>query len=72
MKVSNNGVKVPKDEMDKLFQPGYTTKNSVGRGYGLFLMKNLVEKYGGDISVYSEKRTVFKITFPKEDGDKND
>lgn len=72
MKVSNNGVKVPKDEMDKLFQPGYTTKDSVGRGYGLFLMKNLVEKYGGGISVYSEKKTVFKITFPKEDGEKND
>lgn len=72
MQVSNNGDRISKDEMDKLFEPGYTTKSSVGRGYGLFLMKNIVDKYNGVIKVYSKDKTVFKIIFPKEEGNKND
>lgn len=72
MQVSNNGDRISKDEMDKLFEPGYTTKSSVGRGYGLFLMKNIVDKYNGVIKVYSKDKTVFKIIFSKEEGKKND
>lgn len=72
IKVSNNGVKISKDEMDKLFEPGYTTKESVGRGYGLFLIKNLLEKYKGSIEVYSTDKTVFKIILPKGEGNRND
>lgn len=72
MKVWNNGVKISKDEMDKLFEPGYTTKESVGRGYGLFLIKNLLDKYKGNIEVYSTDKTVFKIILPKGEGNKND
>lgn len=72
MKVWNNGVKISKDEMDKLFEPGYTTKESVGRGYGLFLTKNLLDKYKGNIEVYSRDKTVFKIILPKGEDNKND
>jgi len=72
MNVWNNGVKISKDEMDKLFEPGYTTKESVGRGYGLFLIKNLLDKYKGNIEVYSTDKTLFKIILPKGEGNKND
>jgi len=43
--------------------------NTKGLGLGLFLVKNLVEKYNGKIDLESEKNTgtTFKITLPYED-----
>jgi len=36
-------------ETERMFDQGYSTKDSAGRGYGLFIVKELVEKYKGDI-----------------------
>lgn len=68
VEVSNNGEKISEIEIDKIFEPGYTTKGSVGRGYGLFLTKSLIEKYGGTIEVYCQEDTVFRIVFPYKEG----
>lgn len=69
LEVSNNGEKISEVEIDKIFEPGYTTKDSVGRGYGLFLTKNLIEKYGGTIEVYCQENTVFQIMFLCKEGE---
>jgi sensor histidine kinase regulating citrate/malate metabolism len=69
LEVSNNGEKISEVEIDKIFEPGYTTKGSVGRGYGLFLTKNLIEKYGGTIEVYCQENTVFQIMFLCKEGE---
>jgi signal transduction histidine kinase len=49
----------------KLFQPLMTTK-SKGQGFGLAVVKRLVEKMGGKIDFESEigKGTKFTVEFP--------
>ncbi|WP_157677424.1 sensor histidine kinase [Dehalobacterium formicoaceticum] len=64
--VINNGPKIPKSIQKSIFQPGNTTKGSEGRGYGLFIVKKLVDEYNGEIQVLSEEKTVFIVSLPKE------
>ena len=64
--ITNNGPKIPNELIRKIFNEGYTTKGNKGDGMGLFIVKSLVEKYKGNISVYSkDERTNFYITIPK-------
>lgn len=62
--VSNNGPAIKEETIDKLFQQGFSTKGE-GRGMGLYIVKDLVEKNGGKIHVESNsEKTVFTIAFP--------
>lgn len=64
--VKNNGGIISNDMVDKIFVPGYTTKNEKDRGMGLAIVKEIVSKYHGDISVSSDdKVTVFSVKIPK-------
>jgi len=60
--ISNNGAAIL--NMDSIYEPGYTTKDSLSRGYGLFLVKKLVDQYGGDIQIRCGKRTHFTVKLP--------
>jgi sensor histidine kinase regulating citrate/malate metabolism len=62
--VYNNGPPITASQKKKLFQPGYTTKNSEARGYGLFLVNKLVQQHGGTIEVKSGERTSFIVYLP--------
>ncbi|MBN1650057.1 MAG: hybrid sensor histidine kinase/response regulator [Bacteroidales bacterium] len=71
IKVSDDGVGIPKKALDKLFQidSDYTTpgtQNEKGTGLGLILCKEFVEKHGGKIWVESEegKGSNFTFTIP--------
>mgnify|MGYP000315349522 CR=1 FL=1 len=63
--VRDTGIGIPKENMDKIFKPFFTTK-SKGLGLGLAICKKLVEAQGGRITVKSEagKGTEFKIEIP--------
>jgi signal transduction histidine kinase len=64
--VTDNGKGVPKGDVDKLFEPFFTTSNSEdGLGMGLPLSKDLVEKNGGKLffNTLAEK-TQFIISLP--------
>lgn len=50
LKICDNGSGVKEEQ--KIFTKGYTTKNG-SRGYGLYLVKQLVDKYDGKISIDS-------------------
>ncbi|MCX8085161.1 MAG: transporter substrate-binding domain-containing protein [Calditerrivibrio sp.] len=65
IEVSDNGCGIPKDKLDIIFQPLYTTKPK-GSGLGLYMVKLIVEKHAGKILVESEenKGTTFKILLP--------
>ena len=65
--VSDTGVGIPDEVKPKIFQPLMTTK-SKGQGFGLAVVKRLVEAQGGTITFESKvgEGTQFKITFPKE------
>ncbi len=62
--VTDNGIGVAPKNIDCIFEPQFTTKTS-GMGLGLGMVKNIVETYGGTITLdSSEEKTTFKVSFP--------
>jgi signal transduction histidine kinase len=63
--VKDTGIGIPKDMYDKIFQPMFTTK-SKGQGFGLAVVKRMIEAQGGTISVESKegKGAKFIIRLP--------
>lgn len=51
--IENSG-SIDKELVDKIFEPGFTTKGEKGTGMGLFIVKETMEKYNGKISVDTE------------------
>ncbi|MCW5518223.1 GHKL domain-containing protein [Aureitalea sp. L0-47] len=64
--VKDNGVGVSEENLNKVFEPKFTTKTS-GMGLGLAMVKKIVETYNGSITLESNENehTIFKVTFPK-------
>lgn len=65
--ISDNGLGIPEQIKDKIFQPFFTTKpTGEGTGLGLSLSYDIVKAHGGDLSVLSEvgKGTIFTIIIP--------
>jgi PAS domain S-box-containing protein len=67
MSFSDNGMGMPKDVLNKIWTPLFTTK-AKGMGFGLPICKRIVEGHGGRISVESKVRkgTTFTIAIPVE------
>jgi len=63
--VEDNGIGIPEDMFEKIFEPNFTSKNS-GMGLGLSMVRKMVEDYKGEISVKSivGKGSTFTITLP--------
>jgi signal transduction histidine kinase len=69
--VMDTGVGIPSQEINKIFKGFYRTKPTTeekvtGAGLGLTLVKQLIQRCGGTISVSSKvnKGTTFKILMP--------
>ena len=54
VKISDNGVGIPPDELKRLFQPFHTTKSN-GQGLGLFAAKHILEMHRGSVEIQSTK-----------------
>ncbi|MCB0396572.1 MAG: GHKL domain-containing protein [Flavobacteriales bacterium] len=69
IEVRDNGSGIPRDQLDKIFVPNFTTKTG-GMGLGLAMVKNIVEGFGGSIwfETSEGKGTVFVIALPKPVG----
>ena len=66
--VGDTGHGIPKDELQNIFEPFYTTKEfGKGTGLGLTVVKGIIEEHHGTITVDSEegKGTKFTILLPK-------
>lgn len=48
--IENSGA-IDKELVEKIFEPGFTTKGEKGTGMGLFIVKETMEKYNGQISI---------------------
>ncbi|TCZ79257.1 diguanylate cyclase [Paenibacillus albiflavus] len=65
IQVRDNGKGIANDEIDKIFDPFYTTKED-GTGLGLSLCQKIIEDHNGEITVSSEVGldTVFTVKLP--------
>ncbi len=63
--VEDNGVGIPEEIIDRIFEPNFTSKSS-GMGLGLAMVKKMIEDYDGEISVKSQLNmgTKFIIALP--------
>jgi signal transduction histidine kinase len=63
--IANDGVPIPAELVDKVFEPYFTTKRS-GTGLGLATVKKVVEEHQGQIRIASEpdKGTTLTILMP--------
>lgn len=71
--VSDNGIGISKEIIDRIFEPYFTTKGiNEGTGMGLAVIYGIMKSHKGSINVYSEqgKGTVFNVYFPLMDIDK--
>jgi PAS domain S-box-containing protein len=65
VQISDNGSGIPKDKLDKIFIPFFTTK-AEGTGLGLALVHRIVTDHGGNVAVESNERgTAFRVTLPR-------
>lgn len=70
--IQDQGIGIPLSEIDKIFDRFYSVDKATSRklggvGLGLFIVKKIVEKHKGTISVNSEinKGSCFTLSFPK-------
>ena len=61
--VFDNGRGIPEKMQDKIFEKGHSSKGE-NRGYGLFIIKEIVDTYGGKIRLWCESGTTIVITIP--------
>ena len=67
IEVKDNGPGIPKENMEKVFQPFFTTKpTGNGTGLGLSLAYDIINSHGGKLDFVSTKHdgTAFTITLP--------
>jgi len=65
--IADNGPGIPLEIRNKIFERGFTTKNSSsGMGLGLWICRDIIEGHGGRIELDSEshKGTTFTIFLP--------
>jgi signal transduction histidine kinase len=63
--ISDTGVGIPPDQLDRIFEPYFTTK-AHGTGLGLALVRQTIHDHGGSIGVASSpgRGTTFTVTLP--------
>lgn len=71
VKIKDNGIGIPQTDQEKLFSKFFRATNAVslqteGSGLGLFIVRNVIRKHGGDISFKSKEGigTEFIFTLP--------
>ena len=63
--VRDNGPGIPEEHRSKVFDPFFSTKGPEdGEGLGLYIVRQIVSRHGGDIRVASGEGTTFTLRFP--------
>jgi signal transduction histidine kinase len=65
---ADHGIGIKPEEMDKIFQPYFTTKEA-GIGLGLAITERIIREHGGSVTVASEpgSGSVFTVCIPARD-----
>ncbi|GGL61069.1 sensor histidine kinase [Halocalculus aciditolerans] len=71
--VADNGPGVPDDEKDDVFDKGVKGLSSPGSGFGLYLVREIVDTYGGRIAVADNdpEGAVFTVELPLADAERD-
>ncbi len=66
VEISDTGIGIPKANLERIFDPFFSTKGGSGTGLGLSITYGIVQKLGGDISVESQvgAGTTFTVRLP--------
>ena len=66
VEVQDNGIGIKPDDLNRIFQPFYSTKGQKGTGLGLAVTKKIIEEHGGQIQATSKVGggTTFRILLP--------
>lgn len=67
IQVSDTGIGMPSDVVDRIFEPFFTTKEETGTGLGLSMAFEMVKAHGGSIQVDSQPDlgSVFTVLLPR-------
>jgi signal transduction histidine kinase len=71
--VEDNGIGIPEANLQRIFEPFFSTKEEVGTGIGLWVTRELIERNSGNITVESHApvpntpTTIFRVDFPLAD-----
>jgi len=68
--ISDNGVGMDAETLEKIFTPLFSSKGSKGTGLGLFISNTIIGQHGGTIKVNSTpgQGTLFQIEIPQKRG----
>src|SRR5690606_24240636 len=69
LKIADEGPGIPQENLQKIFQPFYTTKTvGDGSGLGLSVVHGIIRSHRGSIDYQpnSPQGTIFIINFPKQ------
>jgi two-component system NtrC family sensor kinase len=66
IRVADTGCGIERQDLDKIFEPFFSTKGTRGNGLGLAIVWGIVESHGGHLTVESEvsKGTTFTVLLP--------
>jgi two-component system CheB/CheR fusion protein len=69
VRIEDNGVGIPPENLARLFEAFFTTKPNSGTGLGLWVVKQFIESWGGQIEVTSSvdpdtHGTAFELLVP--------
>lgn len=69
--ISDTGVGIPKEEQSRVFSKFFRASNAIrleteGTGLGLFIVRNVIKRHGGDVTFESEEGigTAFTVLLP--------
>ena len=70
--ISDTGVGIPEENMAKIFEPYFTTKE-FGSGLGLTVVYKIIQEHGGEISLSSKEAegTSISLSFPVPKSERN-
>jgi len=67
--ISNKGIPLPSDEIERIFSRGYRSKDAeniypAGTGFGMYIAEKIVDIHEGNITAYTDKggSSIFQVT----------
>lgn len=67
--ISNKGILLPSDEIERIFSRGYRSKDAeniypAGTGFGMYIAEKIVDIHEGNITAYTDKggSSIFQVT----------